>query len=241
MLTSFGTAAEHYFYRPALGFFRAFMLEEYARAGIEFRAPVLDLGCGDGTFGAALVTRGVMRPADIGLDGCRVDLRDAMPGLRHGGVCADLTTLPIRGGSIGTVLSNAVLSSLMSPHPDAIHRSLTEVRRVLQDDGCFARDLLRRLGAEAAERRYVARVNRRHSITPRLARRYSTLHLARGFPVLQRLLLPGLQRWAAGAQAAAFPQLFGRLFAEEQAVPQEERRADAGFVLLVARTLATPA
>jgi hypothetical protein len=43
VLTSFGTAAEHYFYRPALGFFRAFMLEEYARAGIEFRAPVLDL------------------------------------------------------------------------------------------------------------------------------------------------------------------------------------------------------
>jgi hypothetical protein len=101
--------------------------------------------------------------------------------------------------------------------------------------------LLCRLGAEAAARRYVARVNRRHSITPRVARRYSTLHLARGFPLLQRLPLSGLQRWAAGAQAAAFPRLFGRLFAEEQAVPQEERRADAGFVLLVARTRATPA
>jgi SAM-dependent methyltransferase len=178
-LESLRTAGRRYYYRPSLALFRAFMLEEYVAAGLEFARPVVDLGCGDGSFGAALAERDMAMNADVAVDGSLQDLRSVpstSPGQR---IQADLTMLPLRTGSIGSIISNAVLSSLVTDDPDGVGRVLNEVHRTLRTGGMLVftvalpsfnqnllgTRLLRRFGVHQWTERYIRRVSRRHDHT----------------------------------------------------------------------------
>jgi hypothetical protein len=44
-------ATEHYYWKPGKALFHAVQVEEYARTGVCFEHPVMDLGCGDGILG----------------------------------------------------------------------------------------------------------------------------------------------------------------------------------------------
>jgi SAM-dependent methyltransferase len=47
-------ATEHYYYKPMLAFSYSFSLRAFRTARLQLEGPVLDVGCGDGTFGAML-------------------------------------------------------------------------------------------------------------------------------------------------------------------------------------------
>lgn len=178
-IDSAGVAAECYYWRPPRAFSRTLQLEAYARARVRFDRPVLDLGCGDGTFGAALGRLGVLDRVDVGLDGSWRDLRLAAGRPRLGLVQGDLCRLPVRGGSVGSVIAHTVLSSLVSHDVRALDQSLSEIHRILRPGGAlvltvalprFNQNLalarvLRRVGARRALAAYLDRVNRRHSHT----------------------------------------------------------------------------
>jgi SAM-dependent methyltransferase len=83
----------------------AFMLDEYVQAGARFAHPILDPGCGDGIFGAALRQRGVLDPVDVCLDTSKKELRRLAGAPAFGAVCGDLTQLPLAGASIGSAFS----------------------------------------------------------------------------------------------------------------------------------------
>ena len=57
---SLSITTKHYFYKPLFAWFRAFELDEYARTGIKLESPTMDLGCGDGTFGAMMREMGLV-------------------------------------------------------------------------------------------------------------------------------------------------------------------------------------
>jgi hypothetical protein len=50
----FAIASEHYYWIPSHAFFRSFEPEEYANTKVDFKRPLMDLGCGDGVFAAML-------------------------------------------------------------------------------------------------------------------------------------------------------------------------------------------
>ncbi len=172
-------AAECYYWRPARGFSRALQLHAYARAGVRFDHPLLDLGCGDGMFGRALGRLGVVDGIDLGLDGSQRDLRLASPRPRLGLVQGDLCRLPLRDGALGSVIAHTVLSSLLTRDGGGVDVALAEIYRVLRPGAILAlavalprfnenlaiADLLRRAGARSLLAAYVRRVNRRHSHT----------------------------------------------------------------------------
>ncbi|RDD52981.1 MAG: class I SAM-dependent methyltransferase, partial [Candidatus Korarchaeota archaeon NZ13-K] len=91
--------------------------------------PVLDLGCGNGRHSRYLMLKGFyVVCADISWEMLRVASR-RFPGER---VQCDAAFLPFRDESFSTVLYIATLHHLRGEHR---LRSLTEVRRVLKNDG----------------------------------------------------------------------------------------------------------
>lgn len=111
--------------------FRALLRSIEARlyAGLPFPEPVLDLGCGDGHFGAVALPR----PPDVGLDPDPGPLREAV---RRGAyrllLRADGRRLPFPDSTFGTVVSNCVLE-----HIPAVEEVVAEVARVLRPGGRF--------------------------------------------------------------------------------------------------------
>lgn len=111
--------------------FRALLRATEARfyGSLPFPGPVLDLGCGDGHFGAVALPR----PPDVGLDPAAAPLREAS---RRGAyrllLQADGGRLPFPDGVFGTVVSNCVLE-----HIPAVEPVVREVARVLRPDGQF--------------------------------------------------------------------------------------------------------
>lgn len=91
--------------------------------------PVLDLGCGDGTF-----TRLLFRPpveAGIDLNPDEV-ARAQRSGVYKQALCVSAVTLPFADGSFASVFSNCVLE-----HVDGIDLALAEIRRVLKPGGAL--------------------------------------------------------------------------------------------------------
>lgn len=89
--------------------------------------PVLDLGCGDGHFGALAI------PAErlYGIDLSPAVLREARgQGAYAGNLAADAAALPFASGSLGTVVANSVLE-----HVRDLGGALAEIHRVLQPGG----------------------------------------------------------------------------------------------------------
>ena len=111
--------------------FRALLRATEARFYVDLplEGPVLDLGCGDGHFGAVALPRS----PDVGLDPWAGPLREAR---RRGGyrllVRAEGGRIPFPDGSFATVVSNSVLE-----HIPRLEPVLAEVARVLRPGGAF--------------------------------------------------------------------------------------------------------
>lgn len=118
-------------YRPDIGLaiHRALEAREVARETPE--SPVLDLGCSDGRF-ASLWTALLPRPPR--LLGCDLSLAALRQGTTEGsllfGMASDGRQLPLRDGSVATVIANSVLAHV--PDLDSV---LAEVARVLRPGG----------------------------------------------------------------------------------------------------------
>jgi SAM-dependent methyltransferase len=111
--------------------FRALLRAVEARfyADLPFVEPVLDLGCGDGHFGAV----GLPRPPKVGLDPWAGPLAEAR---RRGAyrllTHADGRRMPFADAAFATVVSNSVLEHIPDVEP-----VLAEVARVLRPGGHF--------------------------------------------------------------------------------------------------------
>lgn len=148
--------------------FRALLRSVEARmiASLDLPGPILDLGCGDGTFAEATFTN----PLDAGIDPSPVALAEA----RKRGMHKELRLgeggrLPFDDHSFSSVMSNSVLE-----HISDVDSTLAEVRRVLRPGGLFVfttpsqhfaeylffADLFRSLGLKELSRRYQAYFNR---------------------------------------------------------------------------------
>ncbi|MGD1997250.1 MAG: class I SAM-dependent methyltransferase [Anaerolineae bacterium] len=111
--------------------FRALLRATEARfyADLPFVEPVLDLGCGDGHFGAVALPR----PPQVGVDPWAAPLAEA----RRRGTYRLLTRakgecMPFADDSFATVVSNSVLE-----HIPRVQPVLEEVGRVLEPGGAF--------------------------------------------------------------------------------------------------------
>jgi SAM-dependent methyltransferase len=90
-------------------------------------APVLDIGCGDGTFTRLLFAAAV----EAGLDLQVGEIRRAQAAGSHRHVLVSSAThLPFADGSFRNVFSNCVLE-----HIDGLDRALGEISRVMQPGG----------------------------------------------------------------------------------------------------------
>jgi SAM-dependent methyltransferase len=105
--------------------------EAYLFASVNLSRPLLDVGCGDGHFGATI--RSAAAPIDAGVDPSAVAVREAArrPVYRRA-LAASGAALPFRDGSFASVMSNCVLE-----HIPALDATLAEIRRVLRTDGLF--------------------------------------------------------------------------------------------------------
>ncbi len=111
---------------PALAFWRA--LEAERLSTVEFPEPIVDLGCGDGTF------------TDVALGGRQIawglDIESLnFPKARALGIYGRLEVydggrLPLDDGSVGSILANSVLE-----HVENLDELLRECRRVLRPGG----------------------------------------------------------------------------------------------------------
>lgn len=106
--------------------------EELVARELPHGQPLLDLGCGDGVFGARALGE---RPA-VGIDPDTRSLATARStfGGRDGRLCARATgtALPFADRSIATIVSNSVLE-----HIEPLDETLDECARVLRPGGVF--------------------------------------------------------------------------------------------------------
>jgi SAM-dependent methyltransferase len=115
----------------SLPYFRGFLRAIEARLlqGIELTHPRLDIGCGDGHFGAVTFAE----PTDVGLDPEPRSLREARRRSAYRLlVAADGGRAPLAGGSFASALSNSVLE-----HVPEVQAVLEEVGRLLRPGGRF--------------------------------------------------------------------------------------------------------
>lgn len=162
---------------PGLALYRALEAREFA--GEEFRMPVLDLGCGDGSF-ASVMFAGESRVRVSGLDSNLECLKQARSRSCYENVIlGDIQSMGIKDRSFQTVFSNCVLE-----HVPDVNAALGEVGRIIKPGGAFFFTvpsekygdyllfcrLLRRAGLAGRARRYfqkvTARLNHFHYYSP---------------------------------------------------------------------------
>lgn len=116
-----------YWFAPPVALWRS--IEAKVLSTLDFPAPLLDFGCGDGLF-----TEAVFGKQD-GMYGCDIASAE-LPAARDSGVyrCgvqfADGHHLPYRDGAFGSVYSNSVIEHIPDPH-----NVLPELARVLRPGG----------------------------------------------------------------------------------------------------------
>jgi SAM-dependent methyltransferase len=104
-------------------------LEYQALKGVDFREPLLDLGCGEGLFSDVLFEK----KATVGMDISYHEVNMARAYGKHEHlIAADGCRLPFRDGVFETVFSNCVIEHI--PGVDAL---VAEVFRVLRPGGKF--------------------------------------------------------------------------------------------------------
>ncbi len=150
-----------YWFAPPVALWRAIEARALSRLDA-FPAPMLDFGCGDGLFTAAIFGR------QPGVFGCDIDTR-MLPAARdsgvyeHGVLFADGHHLPYCDSAFGTVYANSVIEHI--PDPANV---LPELARVLRQDGLLVvtvpSDHFRRLldGVQRAPNRQAAEAYARH-------------------------------------------------------------------------------
>lgn len=162
-------ASRYYYFKSFLAFFRSFELEEYTRAGVRFEHPVMDLGCGDGTFATMLQETGLLDSTDVSIDYSMNDLLAARKA-GHVAIQGDAMRLPFRNDTFASVLANGVLCGVKG-----IDQSISEVYRVLVDKGVWVLTvptpwfnqnllipkMLRKVGLPGLATRYLERLNPR--------------------------------------------------------------------------------
>lgn len=105
-------------------------LESLLFRRLALRAPILDLGCGDGSF--ALLTFGKGR-IDVGIDKRGEDIKKSKStGVYKKLVIADATKLPFPAKTFNTIISNSVLE-----HVKDLDKVLKECFQLLSDKGEF--------------------------------------------------------------------------------------------------------
>jgi SAM-dependent methyltransferase len=126
--------AQEYFSKPMHALFRAFDLAAYDLIQLDIRPPVLDLGCGNGSFGSIFSRVHELNGLDFGLDLDFKGVRLANQRKEYYSVLqTDVRDLPIKSGSIGSVLSNGVLCCVRPGHDLA----LAEAARILTPGGQY--------------------------------------------------------------------------------------------------------
>lgn len=118
---------QRYWFAPPVALWRA--IEARALSALDFPAPMLDFGCGDGLFTEAVFGK---QPGIYGCDIARGELPAARAsGVYAGGVqFADGHALPYATGAFGSVYSNSVIEHI--PDPQNV---LPELARALRQDG----------------------------------------------------------------------------------------------------------
>lgn len=114
-----------------LPYFRALLraVESRFYQDLPIAAPVLDLGCGDGSFAAQTFSR----PLDVGLDPWRGPLWEARGRAAHKLLAlADGARMPFADRSFQTIVSNSVLEHIPDLEP-----VIAESHRVLRSGGYF--------------------------------------------------------------------------------------------------------
>lgn len=170
------TAAGTYCDKLATTFFSSFALRAYQQLAVPFRLPILDLGCGDGRFGAMLL-RFVDAPVGaVGVDINDQDIARARIDPATGAhydefVTADARDLPFDDDSVATIFANGVLCSLRGDLTSAlrqIHRVLKPGGNVLASmctdrfgERYWIRQTLETLGLPYAAARYTAAMDQR--------------------------------------------------------------------------------
>jgi SAM-dependent methyltransferase len=97
----------------------------------ELQEPILDVGCGDGTF--AQIAFPTHHGRIVGIDPLPADVREAQERGAYGLVMvANGSHLPFPDASFPTVISNCVLE-----HVEPLDETLREIARVLQPGGRF--------------------------------------------------------------------------------------------------------
>jgi ubiquinone/menaquinone biosynthesis C-methylase UbiE len=155
-------------------------VESLLMSRVVLRAPVLDVGCGDGHFAATAYPHRLEVGVDVRAGRSAKDRvsRACLPAAYHALLTADAIALPFADGAFRTVLSNSVLE-----HVPEIDRALSEIGRVAARGGVFAftapsehfgdfllgSALLRRAGLRPLAGRYAAWFDRISAHFHRLA------------------------------------------------------------------------
>ncbi|HEY3288699.1 MAG TPA: class I SAM-dependent methyltransferase [Anaerolineae bacterium] len=154
---------QRYWFAPPVALWRS--IEAHALTTVEFPAPLLDFGCGDGLFTESVFGR------QAGIYGCDI-AKGELPDARDSGVYwrgvqfADGHALPYPDGMFGSVYSNSVVEHI--PDPQNV---LPELGRVLRPGGVLVltvpsdrfRSLLngvRRATSKEAAQAYAASVDK---------------------------------------------------------------------------------
>lgn len=96
---------------------------------LDFKSPVLDLGCGFGEFAGVVFDK-----VETGIDIDKEDLKKALTGKKYKKLeWADARNLPFTKGSYSTVVSVSVME-----HIEGADKVIKEVSRVLKKGGTFA-------------------------------------------------------------------------------------------------------
>lgn len=103
-------------------------IEALSFSRVEFKPPVLDVGCGFGEFAGVVFDR-----VEVGTDISPKDLERALRGEKYGEVqWADARAMPFRVNSFGTVTSVSVME-----HIERAEEVISEVARILRRGGIF--------------------------------------------------------------------------------------------------------
>lgn len=116
-----------YHWDPSKAMIRA--IEARLISAFDFNAPILDLGCGDGTFAAQLLPKNKV----IGVDLRFKNIQKARTQKFYSYLIAsDATKLAFRNKAFNSVLINSFLEHIKEPNPEDV---LLEANRVLDNKG----------------------------------------------------------------------------------------------------------
>jgi SAM-dependent methyltransferase len=188
------------FWNPAFSLWRAYEAEAFS--SVQLKGPILDLGCGDGTFGCIILP-------DIRLVGIDLDfetLKVASQLGQNSMLQANATALPFADQCFSGIVSNCAVE-----HMSDLDQVLSEVHRLLKPEGLFAftvpsqlygdylltSSILCLMGQRSQAERYIRRKNRRSQhINIHSPAEWGAMLTEQGFRLLRAdYILPRRSEW----------------------------------------------